>query len=226
VRDLAYALATPLLGNTELEGELVAALQQRDQDARLKRCEEREWLAAGALFAICHEGIKSRMGWRPVTEVLVGGVAGEMNHELEFRGDSRRFSARSVGAALDVLGIRTEKLGRLGRGIELSPSVRGEIHRLARDYGITRRDLLSDGHKAEYGGLTCHLCVEYGVTGGLKFVEPPNEKVRPPSKRRLFIEVEPDGTEPAPVVSEVGTADNAPSEDSNCHSFKEISTAE
>ncbi len=227
MKDLAYALAMPLLNNTALESELVAALKQQDEDARLKRCEEREWLAVEALFAICHEGIRNRTGWWPVTEVLVGGVARKMNYESEPRGDSRRFSARAVGATLDVLGIRREKLGNLGRGIELTPSVRGEIHRLARDYGITRRDLLSDGHKAEYGGMPCDLCVEYGVTGGLKFVELPHEKLRPPFKRRLFEEVEPDGPEPAPVVSEeVGSVDNALSEESNCHSFKEISTAE
>ncbi len=209
MRDLAYALAIPLLGNTELEGELVTALkpQDQDEDVRLKRCEEREWLAAEALFAICHEGIRNRMGWWPVTEVLVGGVAGKMNHGLELRGDSRRFSARAVGATLDVLGIGREKLGSLGLGIELTPSIHRKIHQLARDYGITRRDLLTNGYKSACGGTLCDLCIEYEVSGGLEFVEPPQTKLPPLSQRRsrrLFEKAKKDGDEPAPIVSQTG----------------------
>ncbi len=198
MRDLAYALATPLLGNTELEGELVTALKDQDEDARLDRYEEREWLAVGALFAICHDGIRNRMGWWPVIEVLVGGIAGKVNQDLELRGDSRRFSAKAMGKTLGALHIRTKKLGRLGRGIELTPSIRRKIHQLARDYGITRRDLLTNVH-GECGGMPCELCIEYDVTGGLKFVEPLQKKLPPPSERRsrrLFEEVDQESAPP------------------------------
>ncbi len=203
--DIASALAAPLLSHPELEGDLIRALEQQDQETRLERFDQREWLVVEELFRVCHQGKRNAMGRHPVCEVLVGGVAGGINNRLKFRGDSRRFTARAVGATLHALGIPRGKLGSLGRGIELTHTVRQNIHQLARDYGITRRDLLSDGHKTERGGMPCELCIEYNVTGGLKFVELPQRKLpaRPRRRsRRLLVKAKQDSAGPAPIVSE------------------------
>jgi len=178
MKDLARALAASLLGNSELQMELILALEKQDEEAQLERFEEREWLVIEELVAVCHEGKRHRIfGWIPVSEVLIGGVAGGINDRLELRGDSRRFSAKAIGVTLQALGMPRERLGKLGRGIRLTPAVRRKIHQLARDYGFTRRDLLPAPEP-------CELCKQYDVTGRLKFAELlPEKRLRRPSGR-------------------------------------------
>lgn len=179
MRSLARTLASALLGNAHGEQGIIAMLAEQDEEARLERCEGREWLVARAIFALCHEPPVSRT-WA----VLVGGVASKVNESMRLQGDARSFSARSVGATMHAIGIRTRRLGAVGRGIEFTPSVRDQIHQVAYDLRISRRDLLSDGYlsdgyEAEFGGRPCQLCRQYGLTGGLKFAKMPTPRAVP-----------------------------------------------
>ena len=54
VKELARALAVPLLGSANLEKALTEILHEQDLDARVHRALEPEWLVAEALFSACH----------------------------------------------------------------------------------------------------------------------------------------------------------------------------
>jgi len=127
-----------------------------------------------------------------VSKILVGGVAAHVNRRLEIRGEDLRMSAKKVGVTLKSLGLRTEKLGRLGRGLQFGSILRREIHEIALQMGVDRRTItpltaLESGH----GGAPCSLCEQLGLTGGLEFVEilklrrdrhaPPPEPPSPPT---------------------------------------------
>jgi hypothetical protein len=172
MKDLASALAAPLLGEAELEDDLVSMLDQQDRDARMQRALEPEWLVAEALFALCHPGPTSE-GYCPKRiSVLVGGIANIINEQMKRRGEDITMSAKKTGLVLRSLGIRTKSLGNLGRGIVTTPATRTGIHRVAQKLGISRRNLLPiTGIELEYGGAPCALCEKFRLTSGLKFVE-------------------------------------------------------
>ena len=167
-QQIARALAAPLLGDAETVSTLHRFLQGRDEEARVGRAMEPEWLVAEALFEICHQGIGTN--WS-ISEVLVGGVASRVNEKLKNHGEDVRLGAKKVGLVMRTLGVCTERLGRLGRGFKLSSMVRRKIHGIARTLGIDRRAIATlSGLENGYGGLPCDLCEEFGVTGGLRYV--------------------------------------------------------
>jgi hypothetical protein len=165
---------------------LLATCRGYDDEIRIERSLEPEWLVAEALFWLCHRGLEND---RLVSEILVGGVAGEVNQELQFRGKDIRLSAKKVGLVLKSLGVPTVRLGNLGRGLRLTDGLKRKIHELARQLGIDRRCITGIASPDYgYGGVPCPLCEEFGVTGGLRFVDLNRilvAKLRP-SQRRLF----------------------------------------
>jgi hypothetical protein len=199
IEDIAHALARPLLGDVELETELIGMLEQQDRDARIQRTLEPEWLVLEALFSLCHPRPRHDGLIPKATGILVGGVADEVNQAMADRGEDVRLSAKKTGLILRALGFRTKSLGKLGRGLELTTVVREHVHRLSERFGLDRKMLLSIvGDEPVYGGEMCALCEKFGLTAGLKFVE---QYVRrppaPPSglRRALFSEG-PTGTSP------------------------------
>jgi energy-coupling factor transporter ATP-binding protein EcfA2 len=180
MRQIARALCAPLLGDEERTSELLAILGEYDLEILLERALEPEWLVAETLFDLCHEGMgTSRILW----EILVGEIAYDVNHKLEKHGEDLRLSAKKVGLVLRSLGIHTVRLGRRGRGLNLNSGLKRKIHGLARQLGIDRRWIaMSHALEGGYGGVPCELCEEFGVTGGLRFVEInkiPLRKLRP-----------------------------------------------
>jgi hypothetical protein len=174
MRDLAHALATPLLGDVELEKELIEALEWKDSEARVHRSLEPEWLVAQVLFRLCHpdHGLGNPLTGR-LAAATVGAISIEINEMMARRGEDQRLQARRVGAIMRTLGVRTKSLGNLGRGIELTPDVREQIHGLAQRMGITRKDLLNlFGGEPEFGGAPCKACEKFRLLAGLKFVAP------------------------------------------------------
>jgi hypothetical protein len=172
MRDIARGLAAPLLGDTELEANLIDVLHQQDQDARVQQSLEPEWLVVETLFGLCHDRIdpRNRLPGRTVA-ILVGGIAESVNQRMAERGGDSRLSAKKAGLILRALAIRTRSLGNKGRGIELNNTVREGVHKLSRQFGFDRRNLLTIGlFDAEYGGAACALCEKFGLTGGLKFL--------------------------------------------------------
>jgi hypothetical protein len=190
IRDIAHALASPFLGDMELENSLMEVLRQQDEDAKVLRSLEPEWLVVQALFALCHEN--SPWGTRIPRQnaaVTVGGISKAINLRMCERGEDVRLSAKKTGLVLRELGIRTKSLGNRGRGIELTLVMRKSVHNISRSFGVERRSLLClVGDEPEYGGLPCTLCEMFGLTGGLKYLAPPERAATPPksSRPRLF----------------------------------------
>jgi hypothetical protein len=172
VRDIARAIAIPLLGDTKLETDLIDALDQQDCDARVHRALEPEWFVVEALFALCHpDGARPNPLQPKTCAILVGGIAKTINHRMSEQGEDVRLTAKRTGLVLRALGIRTKLLGKLGGGIELTAAVREKVHQLSQQFGFNRRSLLTlVGDEPDYGGAPCALCTKYGLTGKLKFV--------------------------------------------------------
>jgi hypothetical protein len=190
-RDIAEALAAPLLGDTELENCLIDVLDQQDHDARIQQSLEPEWLVMETLYDLCHQDdARPRRFLRKTCSIPVGGIAKMINQRMENRGEDVRVPAKKTGLILRGLGIRTTSLGNQGRGIQLTSVVREKVHKLSRQFGFNRRNLLSEGDQAEYGGAPCALCEKYGLTAGLKFVAlpewTPTRSIR--ARRALFEE--------------------------------------
>ena len=166
-RQIGLALAAPLQGHLENESLILSALRERDSEAEAERLLEPEWLVGEALFRQCHEG--------EISSTLVGGIAASINQKLEFQGEDFRIGARRVGWILKSLGVPTQRLGSLGRGLMFMPGQRRQIHAIARHLGICRRTIATlQGLEAGYGGSRCLLCEEFGLTDGLRFGEPGN----------------------------------------------------
>jgi len=191
IRDLAQGMAAPLLGEATLEDKLFEILQEYDREARIERSLEPEWLVVEALFDLCHKD----MGFsRNNSDILVGGLSSHINESLAFRGEGVRVTARSVGSVLKSLGIRTRRLGNLGRGLTFTSVLKRKIHELARRFGFDRTDFASlAGLETGYGGPPCASCEEFGLTGGLRFVDltaRPCRKFRRDQGSRLFDQID------------------------------------
>jgi len=181
MKQVALALLAPIQGHAESESIVLSALRERDRAGKIERALEPEWLAEEILFGLIHEG--------PIHSILVGGIAASINRKLKFRGEDFRISARKIGSVLKSLGLRTESLGGLGRGLLFTPSMNKQIHAVARHLGISRRTIAtSHGLEAGYGGRRCLLCEEFGLTDGLRFNDPSNRTPRrfSPSKPQVW----------------------------------------
>jgi hypothetical protein len=162
MKQIALAVVAPIQGDAESVAVVLSALRERDQAGKIERALEPEWLTEENLFRLIHEG--------PIHSILVGGIAASINEKLKFRGEDFRISARKVGSVLKSLGLRTETLGSLGRGLLFAPAMIRQIHALARHLGISRRTIAtSQGLEVGYGGRRCLLCEELGLTDGLRF---------------------------------------------------------
>jgi hypothetical protein len=168
MKQLAFALLAPLHGDPQRQASLAIILRARDEDNRVARMLEPEWLVVEALFRICHEKYP---GGGKVVEILAGSVASEIRSMLDDWCEEPKFSARKAGSVLSALGLKTERLGSHGRGFAVNVPFRRKLHHLARDFGLDRRALVSTGAiEAGYCGEQCPLCEEFGLTAGLRSV--------------------------------------------------------
>jgi len=166
MRQIARALISPLLGVESFTSEILQDLEGYDDEDRIDRALEPEWLVAEALMAICHKRRESE------SSMVVGLVANEVNQMLRDRHEDLTLSAKKVGMVFKALGLRTTRLGRSGRGLVLGPDVMRKIHEIAAQLGIDRRTLaMVMGLRINYGGARCSLCEEFGLTAGLSFSE-------------------------------------------------------
>ena len=191
LRDITRALAVPLLGDEHLESELIQALEAQDEEAVLDRNREPAWYVVKGLFGYCHPP--------QAGEVTVGGIAEKVNKLRMAAGEERLLKARKVGAILKMLGVKTISLGSWGRGIEFTAQFHRKVHALARQFGITRRDITNwQAVKNGYGGPTCDLCVEFDLTAGLRLPTPPKRRhARPPLVSPSELDKDPDGQGPS-----------------------------
>lgn len=129
-RDLARALAAPLFQDPQLQRRIIELVESHDEQGRLERQGEPEWLVVDHLFVRCH--------LYPL--VLVGTLAEQLNRNLKEQGDIRRLSAKRVGLILSALGIpRREGRTNAGYVVDLEGAVKLRIHELARSLGILRQ---------------------------------------------------------------------------------------
>ena len=140
MKQIAQALAAPLLGNPECTSKLIAALSDQDEQASIERLLDPEWLVVTDLMKASHEGLESG---HLISELLVGGLASCVNERLAFQGEDIRLGAKKVGLTLKSLGLRTESLGRMGRGLRFTSTLKREIHQIAARMGIDRRAIVS-----------------------------------------------------------------------------------
>lgn len=155
MRDIARALALPLLGDPDLELELIEIMKPHDAQAKVDRHGEPEWVVFTALFARIH--------W--ATNVLtVGELTMEVERALANGGESYHLAPRKVGEILRSLGFSTLKLGNQGRGLRISKELVRSIHTTAKNLGVCRADILYPGITASgLGGFPCFDCEEFGL---------------------------------------------------------------
>lgn len=164
---IAHVLCAPLQDDTAVTSNIVSILGKIDDSEKSDRFLEPEWLVALELFDVIHP-----MDGRESAEIFVGGIAAGIRSRLDMVGEDLKLGARQVGAVLKSLGFRTERLGRMGRGLRLSSSVKEHVHEVARRLGIDRRAIATlAGLEAQYGGPPCTLCCVHGLAADLKFVD-------------------------------------------------------
>jgi len=145
-RDLALALAGPLVDKPGLQKSIVRLILQREPDVQARHSDEREMLVLEGFFFCCHV--------RLLPYVLMGTVSEYLNKLLELRGEPRTFEARGVGPIVRQLGFFTERIGSAGIGVRLSQQVLSDLHKQARAYNIPISPLPAFGN--------CSMCVGLG----------------------------------------------------------------
>ena len=156
MRDMMRALLMPFPRGDVFLGIFDAAGEQLVQ-SELDKADEPEALVITALFTLCHN---------EVAAVFVGELAGKVNACLKNVGEEGDLKPRAVGAILKSLGLATQKVNSLGRGIILTHAVKRRIHQLLRSYNLAPSDSSTIG---------CVLCEE------MEFSNTELESVRGPA---------------------------------------------
>jgi hypothetical protein len=122
---MAHAVAGSIVGDNDLQTQLVPFLQELEADIQTDRTME--------LNAMILEALLTR--W---TEDEVGDaeIVGDLNTIIAGRGGSIQFSPETVGWKLKGLGIRTTTISRGLRGVKMADA-RHSIRRIATAYGLS-----------------------------------------------------------------------------------------
>ena len=157
MRDIARALALPLLGDPDLERELIEIVKPHDDQAKLDRHGEQDWMVLTALFGRIHIH-------DTVHTLTVGQLTKLVNSELTRRGESSRLKSRKVGEILRSLGFKTELLGCHGRGFRISKRFVRSVHITAKNLGLCRGDILvPEAADDGFVGALCRDCEAAGL---------------------------------------------------------------
>jgi hypothetical protein len=124
VQALAYSLASPIVGDDELQTQIVPYLVRLDADIQTDN--------AMTLDAIILEVLVSRWNDR---EVAATEIAGDTNTIIRGRGGSKAVSPETVGWELKALGLRATTVSGGLRGLKMI-EVRPAIAKLAAIYGL------------------------------------------------------------------------------------------
>jgi hypothetical protein len=123
LQELGRSLGMCLEGCSELQEKMLASLQGRDREVRGERSSQAPAVVLEALLAAIHVG---------ASEVRVAQICLDANTIFKQRGERTVLEARKVGGILSGLGLATESLDRLGRGLRLSKALQQKAHELAR----------------------------------------------------------------------------------------------
>jgi len=155
MKEIAGALSAPLLGDPELQQQLVKALQPRNEDAHLERCSELEWAVLQALYSEAH----LRRGYH-----FIGNLTQAVERFLALSGETQGLKPRKIGEIVRAsFGCRTTRSGN-GYYVVFGPQERRRIHELVSNYGMKRSDILDTVPvQAGCAGPPCRLCDEFGL---------------------------------------------------------------
>jgi hypothetical protein len=153
-REIARALGDCIVDDHELQSGVIPLLEERDEDARVRRTTTFEAVVVEAALLFCHE--KKKRDWAYVAE-----FATVANAILEGRGEQIELEPRAVGDILRSVGLFTRRLGRAGRGVLLVNEIRQKIHELAWRFrvlsiedGVDRCGFCTEA-RAQFGDSIC-----------------------------------------------------------------------
>ena len=127
-QELAYVLGACIVGDRELQAQIVPLLKERDHEIQVDRSSLLEAIVIEALWAACHD---STSGDLSVTELTKS-----VNTILVGRGEPQEVSPETVGWKLRGLGLRTDFITGGRKGLKLPNEIRAVIHTLAAAYGV------------------------------------------------------------------------------------------
>ena len=156
MRDIACALALPLLGDADLELDLLEIVKPHDAQAKLDRHSEPEWMVLTALFQRVHVHGADMLTVKELTSLVEFALANV--------GESYHLKPRKVGDILRSLGFSTQKLGSQGRGFRISKELIRSVHTTAKNLGVCRADIHYPEAEGDLLGFYCRDCEELGLT--------------------------------------------------------------
>ena len=124
---LVNALCACFSDESELRDRQVARLIEAEANGHKAHLTDPRVPVIESLWVRCHEEGREKLH--------VAEVAVDVNDVLSLKGDLK-LEDRLVGSVLKSLGLRTRKLDRKGRGLDLDPPIRKLIHELALAYNV------------------------------------------------------------------------------------------
>ncbi|MFY9528807.1 MAG: hypothetical protein WAR24_07845 [Candidatus Acidiferrales bacterium] len=162
-QELAHSLAASIVGDDELQSQIVPLLKQRDREIQVDRTTLLECIVLEALLAACHD---AQSGTLPMADLTQS-----VNTILVGRGEVLQVSPEIVGWKLKALGLRTEFITDGRRDLALLDETRATIHTLAEGYGV----------RTLQQGLVTGLCPHCAALA-LPWTEARGESSRPRKK--------------------------------------------
>jgi hypothetical protein len=155
-QDIGRALLLPIDGDKELESQLFTILEVHGQQVAVEHDTEPEFFLAIVLMHLSHvRGPGAPVHW------TAKELAQQVRSCAAARGESHSPTPRKVGEILRSLGLRTHKLGALGRGLINSKELSNRVHEIAKGLGICAGDLFTPGFADT--PASCESCERYGL---------------------------------------------------------------
>jgi hypothetical protein len=128
LRDLSISLAAATPGNSELQGELHALLQEENTELEAANWVDVNTVLIESILVHCREA--------KMESVYVGALSEMATVILEGRGENRRLDPGEAGRRLKSLGFQTEPRDAQGVKLRLTDAVCVRAHNLAREFNV------------------------------------------------------------------------------------------
>src|SRR5205807_3310460 len=125
---IAEVLGAVIVDNTELQTRVIGLMEERDKQSRVDRSGGVHGTVVRAVLSHCHESEEQKL--------FVSEIAETVNGMYAEQGESSRVSSETVGHALRSLGLYSQRLSNVGRGLLLQKSIHVQVHRLAAAYDV------------------------------------------------------------------------------------------
>jgi len=144
MQDLARVFGAAIVGDGELQKEILPLLSVQDEEIRADRASAFDSIVLEAVLSFIHEN-----GW---TKVRMDKLAEKVSAIYKGRGFDQEASAESTGWAVKRLGVPSGRINRAGNGLTLNVPTCRLVHKLAVSLGV----------RAMQGGFfsDCRYCLE------------------------------------------------------------------